>query len=36
METMKNDQSLTNKIFIVGLIISAILIISINIFVNFF
>ncbi len=33
---MKNKESLTNKIFIAGLIISAILIISINIIVNFF
>jgi hypothetical protein len=33
---MKDKQSFTNKLFIVGLIFSAILIISINIIVNFF
>jgi len=36
METMKNNNSLTNKVFIAGLILSAILIIAINIIVNFY
>lgn len=33
---MKDKQSVTNKIFIAGLILSAILIITINVIVNFF
>ncbi len=33
---MKDKHGLTNKIFIVGLILSAVLIITINIIVNFF
>lgn len=33
---MKDKQSFTNKIFIVGLILSAILIITVNVIVNFF
>ncbi len=36
METMKDKDSITNKTFIVGLILSAVLIIAINVLVNFF
>jgi len=36
MERMKDSESLTNKMFIVGLILSAVLIIAINVIVNFF
>lgn len=33
---MKNSYSRQNKIFIIGLIVSAVLIITVNIIVNFF
>ncbi len=36
MDAMNDKPSLTNKIFITGLIISAVVIITVNILVNFF
>jgi hypothetical protein len=36
MDTMKHNSSLTNKLFIAGLIVSAVVIIAVNILVNFF
>ncbi len=36
MKTMKDNYSQPNKLLIIGLIISAVIIISLNIFINFF
>jgi len=36
MKTMKRNYTQPNKILIVGLIVSAVIIISVNILVNFF
>jgi hypothetical protein len=36
MDTMKQKTSLTNRLFITGLIVSAVVIITVNILVNFF